>query len=108
MEKENNKLKLTKSMIVDFRPDWTSRGTAKHIEEDLPGFKFSGPGWYFIGDDSILIVPSAKTDTPWKNTWKKEAVFTYFVWNDRDAEGAFHAICLAPVRRQPEEKKEDK
>jgi hypothetical protein len=97
--KIEKKSKLDRPVMVDFRPDWVSRGTAKHIEEDLQGFRFKGPGWYFMNGDSILIVPAVRTDEPWKDTWPAKTVFTYFVWNHSEVEDSMHAIAIAPIRR---------
>lgn len=87
-------------------PDWGTRGTAKVIKEVFSGipFTFEGPGVYFHGKDSLLIVPLDGLPNrhdgglSWRQTWPPETVFVVHVWNDCDISQTFNALCNAPTR----------
>src|SRR5258708_4753360 len=98
---------------LSFLPDWSSCWTANEAEEQLAGFKFQGPGWYFlkidddeIGFDKLLVVPDlGPTDTVensvWQQKWmKKGRKFWFHVFNSgRDPMHAFNSIVNAPTRQ---------
>lgn len=90
---------------LNFLPDWTHVWTAEEAEEQLSGFKFSGPGWYLTKSDSILVLPmrgGPGAELSVNNTWRqlrpKGERFTFMVYNGYNPCAAFNAVANAPVR----------
>jgi hypothetical protein len=49
--------------IGQFIPDWTVFWTVAQAEEELPGFKFNGIGWYVTETEAILVTDISSDST---------------------------------------------
>jgi hypothetical protein len=83
-------------------PDWSMVGTVEKIEHELVGFKFEGPGIYFIKTDTLLIVPRPTTgsrtvENIWHLKQPEGTVYEVYVYNT--PETIFKAIGRAPIRQ---------
>src|SRR5438105_1903779 len=74
----------------DTAPDWHETWSPDEAEEQLSGFKWRGPGWYFTETDSMLVIP-----TP---NWKLTHNYNFLVYNHRNPCEGFNQIVNAPVR----------
>jgi hypothetical protein len=90
---------------ISLMPDWHVRWTAAQAEQELIGFKFTGPGWYFIKRadelDTLLVFPHGPYDarTQWQGRdWPDDQLWNIWVFTGRDASPSFSAICSAPTR----------
>jgi hypothetical protein len=85
------------AMQVD--SDWSTMGTPEHLEQELNGFKFSGPGFYLTKTDTLLVAPLAPQSDPWQ--WRSDmspTAFRAYVYNCQFADTIFSRIAVAPVR----------
>jgi hypothetical protein len=76
--------------------------TAKAIEEDIPGFKFSGPGFYYTKTDTILVLPRPPVNAPTlENVWHQRqpegTVWDVYVYSCQ-VEGTIFAAIPGPTR----------
>lgn len=78
-------------------PDWQIDWDIKQIAEELPGFVFRGPGWYYRDNNWLLISNTDIVD-----------VYTIQAFFDRDPRRGFAALLDAPVRLEIETKKTKK
>lgn len=88
-------------------------GRASHLEKDISGFKFQGPGIYNFYDRTILVIPvhafesimpdmcpvfsPAITKEEVKEIWTGEDVlcFDVYIWNNRFEASALKKVLLA-------------
>jgi hypothetical protein len=92
-----------------FNPSWQEVWTAEEAEKELTGFKFRGPGLYFIGDDVIIVIPkdAHPSISPWETIshpwnysgWPKHALFTFLVYTGYNPLQTFNLIVSAPIRQ---------
>jgi len=82
-----NNLKLSQ-VATEIFPDWKELWEPSEAEAQLEGFKFSGPGWYLYGTDTIFVIPSPAAG---KKFW-------FWVYSGRNPSDAFGQIVNAPVR----------
>lgn len=75
-------------------PDWQITWDTKQIAEELPGFVFLGPGWYYRDNSWLLITNTDITD-----------VYTLQAFFNRDPRKGFETLVDAPVRLGEELKK---
>lgn len=75
------------SLLKAITPDWSTTGTLKDIEGEIPGFTMQGHGWYFRDGSSMLITPTDRSD-----------VWTLMVFFDRDPREIFTTFGAAIVR----------
>jgi hypothetical protein len=68
-------------------PDEQMTWDTKQIADEIPGFEFKGPGWYFKENSSMLIISTSTQD-----------VYTIQVFFDRDPRPGYGAVMEAPVR----------
>ena len=73
-------------------PDWSLKGTAARLEDQLTGFKFKGPGFYIGQNEWMLVVPFEGTSL----TWDSDTLFQAYMYTGSFAESAL-AYTL-PVR----------
>lgn len=94
-------VKMPNPMSLDFTPDWKKLYTAEQANEDLQDFKFEGPGWYLIKEDTLLVVPvdTSTKSLPWKREWPKDQLFLFMVWNGSNPRDALNSVINAPVRQ---------
>lgn len=93
------------SAFSEFRPDWVDVMTAQEAKDQLQGFKFSGPGWYTLAGDTMLVIAFERPRIPgstagvWnsKSTSESER-FQFNVYNQRNPIDAFNLIINAPTR----------
>jgi len=93
-------------MFFGTSPDWNEYYTAKDAEEELTGFKFTGPGWY-IGEDgnAMLVVPDEPLellkDGTWnfwaKKKWPVHQMFRFMMFDGNPCQ-SFNAAVNAPTR----------
>lgn len=93
---------LADALGSTFHPDWTDIMTAREAENQLEGFKFSGPGWYTLADDTMLVIAFER---PAVEAWNQKARlpnskerFEFNVYNQRNPIDAFNLIINAPTR----------
>lgn len=67
-------------------PDWQITWDTKQIAEELPGFNFLGPGWYYRDSSWLLITNTDIAD-----------VYTLQAFFDRDPRLGFASLVDAPV-----------
>jgi len=82
--------------VLDVQPAWVKVWTAAEAESDMEGFKFKGPGWYYLKDKtrvdephfSILAVPVDRgelnyktTRTFWAPAYTEQERFEFNVWD---------------------------
>lgn len=67
-------------------PDWEITWDTKQIAEELPGFTFLGPGWYYRDSSWLLITNTDIAD-----------VYTLQAFFDRDPRLGFASLVDAPV-----------
>ena len=75
-------------------PDWQITWDTKQIAEELPGFVFRGPGWYYRDNSWLLIINTDIAD-----------VYTLQAFFDRDPRKGFETLVDAPVRLEAEPNK---
>ena len=86
-------------MIDIFKPDWTNTYTAWKAEQELKDFKFEGPGWYLVGDDTLLVIPVDRNMPEiWNKTWTETERFNFHYYVGRNPASIFNAIVNAPTR----------
>lgn len=89
---------------ISYPPDWSMKGTAKHLEKELGRFKFNGPGLYHSGSDTMLVIPVDReyTESTYSNFWaqnyKETEVFRVHIFNERSVSDIINAISNAPSR----------
>ena len=81
---------------------WNIGGTARHLEHELGGFAFTGPGFYINKTSVLLVVPSQPhpdhPGKPWVQKWPTDAVFRAYVYDCPFSETIFADVAVAPVR----------
>lgn len=84
---------------IEIGADWTVIKTGPELELYFSmRFKFEGPGVYFHGKDSMIIVPIVRCDNPWAKTWPKDTQFRVYVWNNHDISQTINLLVNAPTR----------
>lgn len=72
--------------VNNFLPAWTGRWTKEESEEELNNFQFKGPSWYIMKENTILVLPTGRSDVFW---------FHVYTYNPSDI---FNAIVNSPVQ----------
>jgi len=89
--------------MIQFKPDWVAVWTAEKAEAELSGsgFKFKGPGWYENNGDYLLAIPVDRpAEKMWHQKWKKDELFEFNIYNQRNPTDAFNLIINAPEREK--------
>jgi hypothetical protein len=73
-------------------PDWSATWNIRKIEQELEGFIFKGPGWYFTKTDSLLVFPTPRNDDG------GDQLFTIMCWNNPNAMNTYTWIVNAPIQ----------
>ncbi len=79
--------------------DWRDFWTARRAEQELPGFKFLGPGWYVYKTGALLVVPHGTGTRKTNATGEADGTpcFQFFSYSHNPAQ-AFNEIVNAPTR----------
>lgn len=82
-------------------PDWVMTGTAAHLEEQLTGFKFSGPGFYIRSTefDLVTLVDPQPYATEWNQKQPKEALLKLHHYSCPFSDSVFGRHGTPPVRQ---------
>ena len=80
---------MASQLLKHLTPDEQFTWTRAQMLEEIPGFIFSGPGWYCSQGSWMLIIATHTQD-----------VYTLQVFYDRDPRLSFLAVAEAPVRTQ--------
>lgn len=67
----------TSSAMYFPTPNWNMQGSASHLESELSGFEFQGPGWYLTDTDTVLVLPGGEH--------RGVETFRAYVWNGEEA-----------------------
>lgn len=87
-------------MMNLFGYDWKEKWTASKAEQQLDGFFFAGPGWYFQKDSTLLVLPIDRHDAElWHSaTNAHDELFHFFVWDNYDPTASINLVANAPTR----------
>jgi hypothetical protein len=87
--------------MISFKPDYVEVWTARQAEEELDNFKFDGPGWYYCGEDVMLVLACERPARSfWEKSFDETERFEFNIYNERNPEDVFALIAEAP-RRHP-------
>lgn len=80
---------------IFFKPDWVelhiklNHFKAQYVQDSGVEFKFTGPGWYISGSDTLLVL----------NGDEEGIYYNFYCWNDgQDVIESFRQITNAPVQ----------
>lgn len=80
---------------VSMLPDWSVTANADEAREFLQIEKFLGPGWYYRGPDTVLVLPPEQN---WKQKWPTDTRFLLLGYLNRNPQPIMHSIVMAPTR----------
>jgi len=85
-------------MHIRLTPNWANNlSSVARIKKQFPTIEFTGPGWYYSRDESLLIVPAYDTaGDPFASNVDGPFVLYCFA---AGAERFFSVIAYAPTRQ---------
>lgn len=88
-------------------PDWRQTWTSAQAEEQMPGFTFTGPGWYIHKENVVIVVPQARARREMWHHAKayEDEPFEFLVYIGRNPSNIFEAIQNAPSRQDDRSKR---
>ncbi len=100
---------VSPAFSLQVAPDWSRRARPEEFRTQFCDLTFKGPGWYYNGSDTILIIPDIDPATVtageggnwtdlWKQKWPKDTIFWVHCWNVLHHSNLFNALINAPTR----------